>query len=444
MTILYFLLCLYYFDRFIFGTWINGQYCTGMTVAEVNRMLYDEETIDRFVLESANGEKISISLAEIEYSIDFSSGLSTELTNQTPAFWIQAIGEQKPVELEPTIQFNRMRLNQLIEESDLYQKESGKERGVFITYIDAEGYILEDNMTQVMNLENIQTAAYQALKSGEDYLNLVDADCYDSFEMTSEMKETVALYAKVNDFQSCAIEYKFNQQNYPVQLADSAQWILLDEEKNFVLDEDGNLQVDAYQVEAYVSDLIYAHSGTNRTYLFTTTEGIDKTIVGGTFHSNIDLKSETEYLIQCFLNKTSEVREPMINEEIDNTDIGDTYIEIDLTNQKLYFYENKRLIIDTDIVSGGMYDHYATPEGVNYVYLKQMDQIIHGDNHSSFVSYWLPVVGEIGIHDASWRSEFGGDIYYTNGSQGNIQVPMEVMTKIYQNVELFTPVVMYY
>ena len=32
----------------------------------------------------------------------------------------------------------------------------------------------------------------------------------------------------------------------------------------------------------------------------------------------------------------------------------------------------------------------------------------------------MPFDGGIGFHDASWRDEFGGDIYLTDGSHGCI------------------------
>jgi lipoprotein-anchoring transpeptidase ErfK/SrfK len=50
----------------------------------------------------------------------------------------------------------------------------------------------------------------------------------------------------------------------------------------------------------------------------------------------------------------------------------------------------------------------------------------------------------VGIHDASWRSTFGGTIYKTNGSHGCINAPRSIVTKIYDEIEAGTPVVAYY
>ena len=60
------------------------------------------------------------------------------------------------------------------------------------------------------------------------------------------------------------------------------------------------------------------------------------------------------------------------------------------------------------------------------------------------MKFWMPVKGAIGLHDADWRSEFGGDIYKTDGSHGCVNLPPEVAKELYDSVEIGTPVVMFY
>ena len=47
----------------------------------------------------------------------------------------------------------------------------------------------------------------------------------------------------------------------------------------------------------------------------------------------------------------------------------------------------------------------------------------------------MPFNGNVGMHDASWRSEFGGELYVTNGSHGCINLPTEKAAKIFETVE---------
>ena len=124
--------------------------------------------------------------------------------------------------------------------------------------------------------------------------------------------------------------------------------------------------------------------------------------------------------------------------------IGNTYIEINLSNQHLWFYKNGDLISEGDIVSGNTSQNHGTPSGMYELAYKQKDAVLKGQGYSCPVSYWMPFNGGIGIHDANWRSYFGGNIYATNGSHGCINTPHYLAQKIFQNVDSGTPIVCYY
>jgi lipoprotein-anchoring transpeptidase ErfK/SrfK len=175
----------------------------------------------------------------------------------------------------------------------------------------------------------------------------------------------------------------------------------------------------------------------------------------------MDQKREVQWLtdyLEQLLQKTvnaagfdvdasGEVRIPAYTREAYNRScagVGDTYIEVDMGIQKLYYYEAGELKLETDIVTGNVRKKMNTPEGVNYVYSKQKNRILRGEGYTSPVSFWMPVKGAVGIHDASWRDEFGGDIYKSNGSHGCINLPSDVMAELYDMVEVGTPVVMFY
>lgn len=125
-------------------------------------------------------------------------------------------------------------------------------------------------------------------------------------------------------------------------------------------------------------------------------------------------------------------------------DIGDTYIEVDLTNQKLYFYKEGELLVASDVVTGNLRTKHDTPAGVNYIYGKYKNTVLRGPGYASFVRWWMPVYKGIGLHDANWRDEFGGDIYKTSGSHGCINMPDDTADIVWEYSEIGTPVVMYY
>lgn len=125
--------------------------------------------------------------------------------------------------------------------------------------------------------------------------------------------------------------------------------------------------------------------------------------------------------------------------------IQDTYLEVDLTNQVMTYYKNGELIVTTDIVSG-CNAVSATPRGLYFTGQMLRDTTLVGPTWSDFVEYWISFTPNnmLGLHDASWRDEFGGDIFLENGSHGCINTPTEAMKTIYENMEENTPVLVYH
>ena len=126
-------------------------------------------------------------------------------------------------------------------------------------------------------------------------------------------------------------------------------------------------------------------------------------------------------------------------------DIGSSYVEIDLTNQHLYLVIDNNIILESDFVSGNMlYADCITPAGVFGITYKTKNAVLRGANYRTPVNYWMPFNGNIGMHDATWRKKFGGEIYQTNGSHGCINLPLEVAEEIYVYMEERFPVICYY
>jgi len=111
-------------------------------------------------------------------------------------------------------------------------------------------------------------------------------------------------------------------------------------------------------------------------------------------------------------------------------------------------YVNGKCIVESPFVSGNVAGGYATPVGIYYLTYKTTNTFLEGYNgdgskYSSFVNYWMPFNGGIGLHDATWRSKFGGNIYLTNGSHGCINLPYSVAQKIYNNINTSIPIILY-
>lgn len=127
------------------------------------------------------------------------------------------------------------------------------------------------------------------------------------------------------------------------------------------------------------------------------------------------------------------------------TNLGGTYVEIDLDHQHLYLYVDGKQIAEGDICSGSVADACATPEGLYTIKSKDHDRYLRGEGYCDWVSYFMPFNGGIGLHDSTWRSaeEYGGQVYLDEGSHGCINMPLELAKTVDENVEVGTYVILY-
>ena len=110
----------------------------------------------------------------------------------------------------------------------------------------------------------------------------------------------------------------------------------------------------------------------------------------------------------------------------------------------MWFYKKGKLVLESDFVSGNLNRNNGSPDGVFKIVYRQKDATLVGENYASNVKYFMPFAYNVGLHDASWRSTFGGEIYKTSGSHGCINLPEKIAKKLYDKVDVGTPVIAFY
>lgn len=116
------------------------------------------------------------------------------------------------------------------------------------------------------------------------------------------------------------------------------------------------------------------------------------------------------------------------------------YILIDISNQTLKYYVKGKVKLKSNVVTGGPGNR--TPKGHFRLRSKSRNITLRGNGYSSYVKYWMAFIGsEYGIHDAFWRSKFGGTIYKKNGSHGCPNMPRKNAAKLYKMAPIGTRVI---
>lgn len=122
--------------------------------------------------------------------------------------------------------------------------------------------------------------------------------------------------------------------------------------------------------------------------------------------------------------------------------LTETYVEVDIDNQRLTVYRAGEVVTSTDVVTGNL-NGFQTITGLYYAYNKDEDQWMQGEDYLVFSDYWIGISGAYGMHDASWRTHFGKDFYVNGGSHGCVNIPVEAMPKIYETVEVGDAVILF-
>jgi len=436
-----------YSHRFAYGTWINGIYCTGKTVTEVNELLAEQTVTEDLEIVDKYGQTTVILSETIGMKVDYSGQLRNVLESQNPYLWVGSLQQNfQHISLKPEYIFQESLLVSEIEKTDMVVSACSCIQDVGIKKGNA-GYEFYDGTKGVLDVEKVIKTAREAIYRGEFAINLAETECYKDLEWTAEMQEKAKLFQQIDEFQNIGITYDMGDGMVEVGPGIVAEWITLDENGEIALDENGKLILEKEGINRFIEQLAAEYDTYGSVRTFHSTRGDVVEIKGGTYGNKINKESEILYLTDAFLNKISEIHIPVYEKEAyvrGKNDIGDTYIEIDMTCQKMYYYEKGELKLETDVVTGSVEEGHKTPEGVNFVYYKSRNTTLRGKDYESFVKYWMAVKGGIGIHDASWRRKFGGEIYLKNGSHGCINTPGDVMKELYNTVEKGTPVVMFY
>ena len=121
-----------------------------------------------------------------------------------------------------------------------------------------------------------------------------------------------------------------------------------------------------------------------------------------------------------------------------------TYVDVDIANQTMTLFINNFPMLRSPCVTGTPKNKRSAPTGAFYILEKIPGKRLKGDTWDVWVDRWMKFTnGAVGLHDASWRKKFGGNIYLSNGSHGCVNLPKDVAYSLYDMVTVGTPVIVH-
>lgn len=435
----YFAVGLHYRSVFLPGTTVNEVNVSGLTPAQALERLNASVAEYSLTLLEADDATEQILGSDIGLCTDDERFLADIVNNQDFWAWAFHSFEEKAFSLD--MEYDVEKLSAVLDGLSCMDKKTWRApEDAYITYEKGSGYkIVPDAAGTVILPDAFLAAVETAFDCLDETLSLRDAGVYQPPEISSGDASLVEEFARLEPYSHMTVTYQFGSQNEILDNDTLSEWISLD--------KSGTLKIDEEAAAEFVKGLSQKYNTAYSSKTLETSYGETITIKGGFYGWQIDRKAETENLLQVIRDGKSVTREPAYLLQAashDGNDYGDTYVEINLTAQHLFFYKNGELVIETDFVSGDLSKGKETPDGSYAITYKERNSTLSGPGYSQKVSYWMPFNGNIGMHDCAWRPAFGGQIYRTNGSKGCINLPADAAKTIYENIEQGDPVFCYH
>ena len=423
--------------RFGFNTVINDVDCSVLTVEEatekLNNMLSTKMISFNVLYKNENGDYIdktygsNSKLLELKLETSVEEILKVQKESKTKDFNIQYVVNEDALR-EYLLSLDELQEENMIEPQNAYlQMSNGK------VEIVSEIYGLEIDFNEAYNL------ALSRITSGEtsvDFTGLFKTDP----EILSTDESLVENQTKINTILNTSITFVLNDNTEEVLDRNViSNWIYQDSDGLFYLDETN--------IEKYINSLAGMVDEKNSQMSFNATDiGEISLYLNDSLKPNLDIDAELTFVKEALYSGEIYRVEPIYDKDFVNN--SQNYVELDISRQKVWLYIGGECILETDCVTGNVSGGYSTPTGIYYLTYKTRGATLRGYNsdgsrYASYVEYWMPFNGGIGFHDASWRSNFGGNIYLTNGSHGCVNMPRNAAEILYDYIDSSMPIFVY-
>ncbi len=447
MIAIYLGICVYFNHRFFPGSQINGIDASGMKVEEVEEKIAADVRDYTITLKLRDQKEEYIGGGEIEFEYVSDGAVEKLKEEQNSFFWISAYSNPATYTMNTQTTYNETLLRKAMDSLECFDESKVTKP------VDAElketsaGYEIQPEVQgNELDTDRVYEVLKTAVDHGETEIDLEAEECYLKPAVTSQNTKLRKKQKALNKYFHQVITYKIGDYEEVLNYSIIRNWI--------TIKDDLSVDVNWNKVADWMSDLSDKYDTFGKKMTFTTTKGENVKVKHENYGWKIDEAGEVDVLMGILKSGESTERTPLYLETAmahgeNGNDIGDTYVEIDYTNQHMWFYKDGALVVDTPIVTGNTSQKMGSPEGVFVLYDKEEKAILRGDDnktgkgYNTPVDFWMPFSGGVGIHDSKWRNTYGGTIYKGSGSHGCINTPWEAAKKIYENISVGVPIICY-
>lgn len=416
-------------------TEVNGNNMGFQDVTTVFQRDYSD-----YALEVIGREENSMTLTakEISYSATPKADVALK---QNPLVWPVGVFKTHVYTVAYDVKYDEDQLDAALQKSPLVQKARSPQNAKIEKVGQIFEIIPEDHGT-TLDMEIAKKLLLDAFSAAEESIDLEPA--YQNATILRDDLELNKNLAWMNKI--ITLKYTFTFGEAVESLEGDALIAMFDP-------SDSGFVLNAQRLRDFIRNLAVQYDTWNTERTFTTSGG-DQIITGhgGMYGWQMNVDKTRDNLVSMIESTESGDVEIVWNHKAQawgENDIGNSYIEVSIRRQKMWLYKDGQKVVETDVVTGRDTESRRTPTGLFKVWSRETDRYLSGNNaqsgsYRSHVDWWMPInYADVGIHNATWRNNFGGTIYKSDGSHGCINTPTDAMKQIFEKSFVGMPVIVY-
>ena len=439
---------IYFMNHFFYGTHINGVEFSMKTAKEAEKFLKKQIKDYELSIIPKEGEKETVLGSEVSMKYVHNKDLERSMKKHNAFLWPSMFWKENKMDVELDFIFDEKKLDERLQSLKSFQNEGKTDPQSAKPEFNNEKFVVKPEVLGTkVDQEKMKNAVKEAVSGLAGSIDLEKEDCYQKPKYTKDSKEVAAACDVLNQYCKASITYDMAPQTEVVDKKLISQWLSFDENMNVTFHED--------KAREYMNNFAAKYETLYATRPLTTPWGKATEVYGGTYGWAFDEAAEAEALIASIKAGETVTKEPAYEQRAathEPQDWGKTFIEVDLSEQYMWYIADGNVVFETAVVTGKPYEH-STPSGVYDILLMQPNATLVGNimpetgepEYRTPVAYWMQVTwGGVGFHDATWQPAFGGDLYWSIGSHGCINMPLDGAATLYSLISPGTPVVMHY
>lgn len=444
ILIVYAIGCVVFNGRFLPNTKVNGIDASFKTPAQIETLA--ENKVDGFVMTVKGRNNIVDKISGKDVDMKYIKGNASKIKSEQGFLtWPIALFKDSNISGKLNVEINEAKLTEIEKGLNIYKKENIKAPVSAFPRFDAKtmDFVIDkgnNGSTPIeKNVNNFLKESLIAQASEQKYPDSV----YTKQKNSADDPRIQKAIDFMKEYTKHKIVYNYEYEKYTIDGKQISTMFDVNTEGDYSV----KLSRDKVREVVRTMSRKYSTYGDTREIQSASTGGKLK-VSGGVYGWLIDREKETDALMKIVEEKKNvDNRVPIYQQEAisrGKNDMGNEFIEIDLSKQRMWFVRDGQPIVSTYIVSGNPNQGDATPTGIYPVSYKTRHATLRGPGYASPVSYWIPFNGNIGIHDASWQPAYGGSRYLYAGSHGCINTPFSKVAQIYALAKKGIPVVVHH